>query len=78
MNKKLIIYNLIDCGIAFAIAFLTAVLLLGEITLKGILISLGSATLVGLIKFRDFYSKQVENLNAKNNKKIVQISSIFF
>lgn len=77
MNKKIIIYNLIDCGIAFAIAFLSAVLVLGEITLKGILISFGSATLIGLIKFRDFFSQEVESLN-KKRKKEIKIVSIFF
>jgi len=61
---------------AFAIAFLSAVLATDEITFKVVSISLMSALLIALIKFREFWIAEV--LAEKNKTASVKIPSIFF
>jgi len=59
MNKQLILKHIIDCGMAFAISFLSILAATGTITGKDLLVALIPSLLVGLIKFRDFWNIQL-------------------
>jgi len=57
MNQ--VIKNIIDCGLAVMISFISAVLALEEITAKCLIIAFLSGLLIGLLKFRDYYQTQL-------------------
>lgn len=75
MNKNEIIKHIVDCGLAFAIAFLSAMLATEEMNIKIIGISIMSALLVGIIKFQQFWTNEV--LKDCTNK-VNTLPTIFF
>ena len=60
MNSQLIFKHLVDCGMAFAISFLSILAATGTMTGKDLLLALIPSLLVGLIKFRDFWNTQLK------------------
>jgi hypothetical protein len=73
INKQEVIKHGIDCLMAFAIAFLSSVLATDSVTFRIILISLMSAILIGIIKFREFWNAEV-----MKDCKVIKVSTIFF
>lgn len=57
MNE--IFKNIVDCSLAFMISFLSASLALEEMTFKCLMIALISSLLVGMIKFKEYWSAQM-------------------
>jgi hypothetical protein len=51
--------NIVDCGLAVMISFISAALALDEVTFKCVFISFLSGLLIGLLKFRDYYQTQL-------------------
>ena len=59
MNKKEIIYNLINSGIAGAVVFAGA-MASGGLTKTGICTAIGASLVVFLTKFKEYWSKNPE------------------
>lgn len=57
MDKE-IVWNIINSLLASAISFVSAMLAASEINIKVILISFGTGILVGLVKFRDYWTAE--------------------
>ena len=70
--KKIIIKHIIDASLAFAISFFSIWGATGTITAQNALMALIPSVLVGLIKFRDYYSTQLNT-----GKKKVEVPFIF-
>jgi hypothetical protein len=51
--------HVVDCILAFAISFLSAIAATGMIDYKNLMIALIPSLLLGIIKFRDYWNTQL-------------------
>jgi hypothetical protein len=64
--------HIIDCGIAFFIAFFSSILSTDVLELQTIFISIAAASLIALIKFREFWTGEIVD------KKTCKVHTIFY
>jgi len=57
-NKKEIFYKIINAGLSGALVLLGSITTAGEITLKGLFISVVTALLVAIQQFREYWLKE--------------------
>lgn len=67
-NKFEIVYNLVNAGLA-GLLVLVGQLVNGGISPNGLLAALGTAFLVCLIQFQDYWNTQKKEYSCRRNKK---------
>lgn len=65
-NKNEMMWNLINCFLAFMISFLSILIATNEITMKGFGIAFVTGMIVGITRFQTYWSK--EEKEYQNNK----------
>ena len=65
------IKHLVDCSLAFFIAFFSSILASDDINTKIIIISFSASALIGLLKFREYWNNQILGCKEK-------VHTIFF
>lgn len=78
MDKELIFKNIVDCSLAVAISFLSTTLVLHQITIGSVIVNLMTGILIGLIKFREFWTTKVMCLPASKKAQTKLNKFIFF